>query len=164
MGWQFSKRGRERLAAFATLVAAVVAISTDTNAAGNIATVVNAGHADFGAGTEVVASPLTVTTVVESVYPGNMQRIYRQVSYNGATCKEITPGTWTINQAPLHGTASVGTVDLPLTGGLCPGVIFTWAAIFYKWTSTNPTDLTDVVAATWTNAVPQSFSYIFDWT
>ena len=105
-------------------------------------------------------SAQAATTVVETIFPGLVQRIYRQVSYNSTTCQEITPGTWKVDKAPLHGTVSFGTVQIPLPGGACPGITFTWAAIFYTWTV--QTALTDTLDATWTNAVPQSYSYTFN--
>ena len=105
-------------------------------------------------------SAQAATTVVETIFPGLVQRIYRQVSYNSTTCQEITPGTWKVDKSPLHGTVSFGTVQIPLPGGACPGITFTWAAIFYTWTV--QTALTDTLDATWTNAVPQSYSYTFN--
>ncbi len=105
-------------------------------------------------------SAQAATIFLETIFPGLNQQIFREVAYNGTTCKEVTPGTWKVDKAPLYGTVSFGTVQAPAPGGPCPGVIFTWAAIFYTWTV--QTALTDTLDATWTKAVPQSYSYTFN--
>ncbi len=73
------------------------------------------------------------------------------VEYNVDTCVEISAGSWTVTTAPKYGTTATGTVTGTLGNGDCPGVTFTFAAIYYTWTSTNPKVATDTFAATWTS-------------
>jgi hypothetical protein len=73
------------------------------------------------------------------------------VEYNTSTCVEISAGSWTVTTAPKYGTTATGTVTGTLGNGDCAGVTFTFAAIYYTWTSTNPKVDTDTFAATWTS-------------
>ncbi len=73
------------------------------------------------------------------------------VEYNVDTCTEISAGSWTVTTAPKNGTTATATVTGTLGNGDCPGVTFTFAAIYYTWTSKNPKVDTDTFAATWTS-------------
>ena len=63
---------------------------------------------------------------------------------------EITPGAWTINRKPKHGTDTLGPYTFTLKSGTCAGHTYTGAGIFY--TSAGPASAakTDATVATWT--------------
>lgn len=73
------------------------------------------------------------------------------VEYNPTTCVEISAGSWTVTTKPKHGFTTTGTVSGTLGNGDCPGVTFTFGAIYYTWSGKDPKVDTDTFAATWTS-------------
>jgi hypothetical protein len=69
--------------------------------------------------------------------------------YNPNTCVEISKGAWTVTAKPKYGTVSFGLETGSLAIGDCPGKTFTFAAIYYEWTTHNNKSATDVFDATW---------------
>jgi hypothetical protein len=73
------------------------------------------------------------------------------VVYNTRTCAEISPGKWTVNTKPKHGTDTLGPFKFSFT---CNGTShsYTGAGIFY--TSTGPASAApkDLTVATWTGS------------
>ena len=85
------------------------------------------------------------------VYPDTKILLDAWVEYDPSTCTEISSGTWTVTQNPTAGNITTGTVTGQLGNGDCPGDIFTFGAIFYKWTSKKKGVTSDNAAATWTS-------------
>jgi len=78
--------------------------------------------------------------------------VYALAEYNASTCVEVSSGTWSVTTAPNYGKTSTGTVTGPAGNGACPGVTFTFGAIYYTWTSKDPAGVSsDSFAATWTS-------------
>ena len=92
-------------------------------------------------------TPTVVNVSVEEKTKTVMSAV---VVYNTSTCAEITPGSWTINTKPKHGTDTLAPYKFKLTTGSCAGHKYTGAGIFY--TSTGPASAArrDVTVATWT--------------
>jgi hypothetical protein len=88
-------------------------------------------------------------TLSITVIPATQTFVDAWVEYNVDTCEEISAGAWTVNTAPKNGTTATGTVTGTLANGDCPGVTFTFAAIYYTWTSTDEKVDTDHFKATW---------------
>jgi hypothetical protein len=102
------------------------------------------------------AGPLDVLTY--GVYPQIQTLLIAYVEYYPSDCVEVSSGTWTVTQNPVNGTPATGTITGTLSNGDCPGVTFTFGAIYYTWTSTDPKQTHDTFAATW--ATPDGeFSY-----
>jgi hypothetical protein len=96
-----------------------------------------------------------------NVYPKTKTFMAAFVEYNTSTCAEISPGSWSVTTAPTLGGNSFGTVTGMLGNGDCPGMTFTFAAIYYKWTSAVSTTPNDSFAATWTSpdfTIPNTFA------
>jgi hypothetical protein len=83
------------------------------------------------------------------VYPKVKALVDDHVEYNTATCEEISMGSWTVDTKPKRGTWKTGTVTGKLSNGDCPDDTFRFAALYYDWTSANPTNPTDDFSATW---------------
>jgi 3D (Asp-Asp-Asp) domain-containing protein len=100
-------------------------------------------------------SPLTAepqqTVLNITVSPKVRVLVDAWVEYNPTTCTEISPGSWDVTTEPQYGKTTKGTVVGTLGNGDCPGDTFTFAAIYYTWTSTDPNVTTDYFAATWTS-------------
>ena len=72
--------------------------------------------------------------------------------YDPSNCTLISSGSWTVTTAPNYGTTPTGIVTGTLGNGDCPGIIFPFAAIYYKWTSADPKGVSqDSFAATWSS-------------
>ncbi|MGH6848621.1 MAG: hypothetical protein ACREC0_14670 [Methylocella sp.] len=78
-------------------------------------------------------------------------------------CKETAIGAWETPDTRLCGaikcgTVTTGTITGQLANGFCPGITYTFAAIYYEWTAHNnqsdvlapPNSVADAFAATWT--------------
>jgi hypothetical protein len=93
-------------------------------------------------------SPTVISVDVEEKTKSIM---YAWVVYNKKTCAEITPGKWTINVKPKHGTDTLAPYKFSFT---CNGAshAYTGAGIYY--TSTGPASAAphDLTIATWTAA------------
>jgi hypothetical protein len=73
------------------------------------------------------------------------------VEYDLDTCEEISSGHWDVTGQPSRGSNDFATITGTLDNGDCAGDRYTAAAIYYKWTSYDPTVPTDTFAATWTD-------------
>jgi len=85
------------------------------------------------------------------VYPKDKTLVDGYVEYNTSTCDEISAGSWAVTQAPQYGVTATGTVSATLGNGDCPGVTFTFAVLYYTWTSKTAGVTADTAAATWTS-------------
>jgi hypothetical protein len=93
----------------------------------------------------VASSPAPITM---AIVPGAETRLLALDEVNGATCVEISPGSWTVTTAAKFGTVTTGTIQATATTGACSGKTYTLDAIFY--TQTKSTGVaTDKLNATW---------------
>jgi len=76
------------------------------------------------------------------------------VEYYPSTCQLVSSGSWAVASAPSRGDTDTGIVNGYLANGDCSGVVFPFAAIYYTWTSSNPTNPKDSFSATWTSGDP----------
>jgi PBS lyase HEAT-like repeat len=73
------------------------------------------------------------------------------VSYSSLTCTTISTGIWTVGTQPTKGINTFGIINGTLANGDCPGVIFSFGAIYYTWTDPGTgAATTDSFVATWT--------------
>lgn len=96
-------------------------------------------------------APLATETLDYTVLPQVQIFVDAWVEYNPTTCAEISAGSWAVGTAPKRGVTATGTVTGTLADGDCPGDTFTFAAIYYTWTSTTAKGTSDAFAATWTS-------------
>ena len=70
--------------------------------------------------------------------------------YNPITCADISPGSFTILNAPKHGQLFFDVENGYLGNGDCPGILFPFAVARYTWTDPNHKVLHDPFTLSWT--------------
>jgi len=87
-----------------------------------------------------------------TVNPQNEKFVASWIEYIPSTCTLISSGSWAVSTPPKYGTTPMRILTGTLLNGDCPGVTFPFTAIYYEWTSSDPTGVTkDSFAATWTS-------------
>lgn len=145
--------------AFCILLTSAILFASSANAQGPIQATQN--KVGWLQGTPVVAPDAVPGAFSYNVFPKTKTSMAAFVEYNTSTCAEISPGSWKVTTAPKLGSNEFGTVTGTLANGACPGVIFTFAAIYYTWTSAVSTTPTDSFAATWSSpdfTIPNTFA------
>jgi hypothetical protein len=84
-----------------------------------------------------------------SVLPGQKTDLAGWALVDESTCTEDAVGSWTTDSSPTHGTVSTGEWTGKPTSGVCLDYVFTFAEIYYTWTSKDSAANTDTFSATW---------------
>lgn len=106
-----------------------------------------------GAESNDILAPVRANGISQTVKRYTRTKLIGFAEYDANACTEISPGSWKVTQAPYEGEFSVAILNFKLGNGSCPGVIFTFAQLFYKWTPHNNKSLTDPPLAS-TDAPP----------
>ncbi|MGB8262237.1 MAG: hypothetical protein WCE75_17900, partial [Terracidiphilus sp.] len=95
----------------------------------------------------------------KTAYPNVKVKLASYTEYYTATCTQGSTGNWTIDTPPKDGKTSTGLVTGTLSDGTCPGVVFTFNALYYTWTNLTTKDTTDSLEATWVGGSDCSSCY-----
>lgn len=135
----------------ASLLLALLCLFTISGtAAADSTTNRNSTNTNRKIGRIVTSQPLgPPSALAYTVYSQMQTLIDAWVEYSPTDCTEISPGSWTVTMPPTNGTTTTGTITGTLGNGDCPGIQFTFAAIFYTWTSTDQNATMDSFAASW---------------
>jgi hypothetical protein len=84
-----------------------------------------------------------------NIVPNQKTFMKSWTAYYPSSCKASDVGSWVINTQPKYGIVSFGTINKKFCGGDCSNNTYSFAAIYYTWTSDDPNATSDSFTATW---------------
>jgi len=94
------------------------------------------------------------TNTSYKVKPNEQTYLTGWTEYYPSTCKQGPIGSWTVNTQPQYGSVSTGTTTGKIYCNVCPNNTFSFAGIYYTWTSSDANATNDSFTATWNSGSP----------